>query len=86
MVPPFIVTCNTPLRDFNRSATDRWGTVLGNIFRETIRTVFSAVINVFLVFGYFCHSVLEYYVNGEVRLLKLVMIDQVDSQHLSHLL
>jgi hypothetical protein len=82
MVPPFIVTCDTPLRDFNRSATDRRGTVLGNIFREAIRTVFSTVINVFPVFGYFCHSALQYYVYGEVRPSKLVIIDQEDPQHL----
>lgn len=76
VVPPFIVTCDTPLRDFNRSATDSRGTVLGNIFREAIRTVFSTVINVFLVFGYFCHSALQYYVYGEVRPSKLLMLDQ----------
>ena len=59
MVSPFIVTGETPLRDFNRSAADRRGTVLGNIFREAIRTVFSTVINVILVFGYFCHGALQ---------------------------
>lgn len=59
MVSPFIVTGKAPLRDFNRSATYRRGTVLGNIFREAIRTVFSTVVNVILVFGYFCHGALQ---------------------------
>lgn len=80
MVPPFIVTCDTPLRDFNRSAADRRRTVLGDIFREAIRTVFSTVINVFLVFGYFCHSSLQSYVYGELRPSKLVIINQEDIQ------